>query len=310
VSDAPVAASFPALGTTATVAVLSPSALPAARYQLARWVDEVDRVCSRFRPDSEIVRAGTTGAAVPVSPLLARFLRFALDAARATAGNVDPTLGAQLRAAGYDRTFSLVQERDSWPVDAPAEREHSWQQVELDDDRLVLTVPAGVELDLGATAKALAADAAARAIAASTGSAVLVSLGGDIAVAGTAPAEGWAVLISDDHASSLGSDGPTVAIKSGGLATSSTTVRRWRTESGEAHHIIDPRTCRPAATPWHTVTVAAATCGYANVAATNAIILGEPALDWLGSRGLPARFVRRDGSVVTVGGWPSEARAA
>jgi thiamine biosynthesis lipoprotein len=178
--------------------------------------------------------------------------------------------------------------------------------VELDDDERLLLVPDGVELDLGATAKAWAADRAAHRIAAAAGTGVLVSLGGDVAVAGAAPNGGWPVRIADDHAAPLESPGPVVAISSGGLATSSTVVRRWPTDEGEAHHILDPRTGRPAVTPWRAVSVAAASCVDANVASTTAIVLGEPALEWLAARELPARVVRRDGSVATVGGWPEE----
>jgi len=87
-------------------------------------------------------------------------------------------------------------------------------------------------------------------------------------------------------------------------------VRRWQTDQGEAHHVLDPRSGRPAITPWRAVTVAAATCVDANVAATTALVLGEAALSWLSKRRLPARAVRRDGSVVGVAGWPADARVA
>ncbi|HUZ80690.1 MAG TPA: FAD:protein FMN transferase [Gaiellaceae bacterium] len=310
-SDAPVTASFPALGTVAIVAVVDPAALAAAREQLAFRLDAVDIACSRFRSDSELVLANAqSGSPVIVSELLARFVRFALDAARDSGGLVDPTMGAQLRAAGYDRTFALVRERDGWSIGRPVERYATWEDVELDDEGRTLLVPFGVELDFGATAKALAADDAANAIAASAGTGVLVSLGGDLAVAGPAPRGGWAVRIADDHAAPLDSGGPIVTVSSGGLATSGTAVRRWRTDAGNAHHILDPRTGRPAVTPWRTVSVAAATCADANVASTTAIVLGEGATGWLAERGLPARCVRDDGSVTTVGGWPGEARAA
>lgn len=309
--DAPVTASFPALGTTAIVAVIDHAALAAAREQLAFHLEAVDLACSRFRSDSELALANArAGSTVTVSALLARFVRVALDAARDSGGLVDPTLGAQLRAAGYDRTFALVRERDGWSIERPVERGPRWEDVELDDERRLLVVPAGVELDLGATAKALAADDAANAIAASVGTGILVSLGGDLAVAGPAPRGGWAVRIADDHAVPLDSGGPIVTVSSGGLATSGTAVRRWRTDSGNAHHILDPRTGRPAVTPWRTVSVAASTCADANVASTTSIILGEGATDWLAGRALPARCVREDGSVTTVGGWPEEARAA
>jgi thiamine biosynthesis lipoprotein len=114
------------------------------------------------------------------------------------------------------------------------------------------------------------------------------------------------VRIAEDHAAPLTDPGPTVAIRSGGLATSSTSVRRWKTEQGEAHHILDPWSGRPAATPWRTVTVAAATCVDANVAATTALVRGTAAVDGLGTAHLPSRLVRRDGSVMRVAGWPDE----
>jgi thiamine biosynthesis lipoprotein len=135
-----------------------------------------------------------------------------------------------------------------------------------------------------------------------------VSLGGDIAVAGPAPAGGWPIGISDDHAAEASA--ATVAISEGGLATSSTTVRRWRRGGLPAHHIVDPATGLPAAVVWRTVSVAAASCVDANVAATAAIVRGDSAPAWLAAAGLPARLAAADGRVVTLGGWPREAVAA
>lgn len=309
-NGAPVTASFPALGTTAVVAVTDERALARARALLESQLDAIDLACSRFRTDSELTHVNArAGTATVVSERLARALRVALDAARMSGGSVDPTLGADVRAAGYDRTFALVRERDTWPATLRRMRTATWEDVRLDDEQRMVFVPHGIELDLGATAKALAADDAAHAIARETGCGVLVSLGGDLSVAGDAPAGGWPVLLADDHTAPLDGDGPTVAVSTGGLATSGTAVRRWRTDEGEAHHILEPRTGRPAITPWRSVTVAAASCVDANVAATTTVVRGEEALHWLSEHGLPARAVRNDGSVVVVGGWP-EARAA
>jgi len=303
-------ASFPALGTTAVVATADDAAIDDARALLARRLDALDEACSRFRPDSELSRAcRSAGRTVEVQPLLADAVAAALDAARETDGIVDPTLGRELRTAGYDRTFALVRTRGRWEI-GPRPTRARWQEVELDRERGLLRVPPGCELDLGATAKALAADRAAHAIAASTGSGVLVALGGDVSVAGPVPAGGWCVLIADDHAEPLDGAGQRVVIGEGGLATSGTAVRRWRTTTGEAHHLIDPSTGLPAATPWRTVSVAAATCLDANVASTASIVLGGAAAAWLSERRLPARLVARDGGVVHVGGWPSESEAA
>jgi thiamine biosynthesis lipoprotein len=110
----------------------------------------------------------------------------------------------------------------------------------------------------------------------------------------------------DDHSAPLDRPGPCVCIENGGLATSSTAVRRWRTESGEAHHLLDPRTGLPARSPWRTVSVAAASCVAANVASTASIVLGDGAPRWLAERGLAARLVANDGGAVHVFGWPGD----
>jgi FAD:protein FMN transferase len=137
---------------------------------------------------------------------------------------------------------------------------------------------------------------------------VLVSLGGDIAVAGDAPRDGWIVGLADAH-DAPPEPGSSVAITSGGLATSSTTVRRWERGGTTHHHILDPRDGRAAPEVWRTVSVAAATCVDANIASTAAIIRGEAAPSWLEGLGLPARLVRTDGRVERTAGWPEEVPA-
>ncbi len=307
-SAAAGAFSFPALGTTATVAVSDPEALAHARTILERELDAIDLACSRFRDDSELVHVNRlSGAEVEVGELLLEALYVALRAAEQSGGLVDPTVGRTLRLAGYDQPMTIVRARDGRlfrPAFAPTP---GWRTIELSERRSTVRAPKGVELDLGATAKALAADRAARAAADATGTGVLVSVGGDIAVAGEPPPGGWSVRIADDHTAPLDAPGPAVSVLSGGLASSGTTVRRWATAAGELHHIVDPRTGRPAASPWRTVTVAAASCVDANTASTAAVVLGEDAPAWLDERRLPSRLVRLDGSVACVGAWPAEA---
>jgi thiamine biosynthesis lipoprotein len=184
--------------------------------------------------------------------------------------------------------------------------------VELDPVLREVRMPSGVVLDLGATAKALAADRAAVGISATLGCGVLVNLGGDISVAGRPPAEGWLVGIADDASFDTTTASvearQLVTIRDGGLATSSVLGRAWRRGGAWLHHIIDPRTGEPARSCWRTATVAAATCVDANVASTAAILRGEQAVGWLQGIQLPARLVRDDGSVVRVAGWPAEAQ--
>jgi thiamine biosynthesis lipoprotein ApbE len=287
-----MAYSFEALGTTALVTVDDPARLREAGALLRDELAIIDRACSRFRPDSELhaVNAGA-GSPVGVSSVLFDAVAAAIRAAAATHGAVDPTVGSSQRALEYDDRRRVVRMR----------RTPLWRKVVLDEERGTIRVSRGVELDLGATGKAFAADRAARRIANETGTGALVSLGGDIAIAGEPPAAGWPVRISDDH---RGSDGPTIALRTGGLATSSTTVRRWRAGGAEHHHIVDPRTGRSAAEIWRTASVAAATCVDANAASTAAIVLGAAAPGWLARTGLAARLVGTDGEVVGVAGWP------
>jgi thiamine biosynthesis lipoprotein ApbE len=307
-------ATWRAIGTTVHLIVAEPGALEPACHMLRADLAAVDAACSRFRADSEIVALdrvpqwrGRTGP-VKVSPLLAEVLGVALRAARATDGDVDPTVGGAMSAVGYDRDFGLVQ-RDGPPVTLTVRRVPGWREVKLDEQARLLSLPAGVRLDLGATAKAWAADRAAERIAAELGCGVLVNLGGDIAVAGQGPADGWRIRVQD--VTGRPEDAPAgpaavVAIHSGGLATSSTAARRWKRGGDVLHHILDPRSGLPAAPVWRTVSVAAATCADANVASTAAIIRAEAAPAWLAGLGLAARLVAESGAVRTLGGWPPE----
>jgi thiamine biosynthesis lipoprotein len=110
--------------------------------------------------------------------------------------------------------------------------------------------------------------------------------------------------VAEDHSSPLDGPGQTVALRGGGLATSSTTVRRWKRGERELHHILDPASGRPAQECWRTVSVAAACCVDANIASTAAIVRGGRAPDWLESLGLPSRLVAIDGTVSFAAGWP------
>jgi len=303
-------ASWQALGTGVQVTVTDGGQLALAREMLEADLGAVDLACSRFRPDSEIVALDRAAGAGPaeVSPLLAEAIAVALRAARLTDGDVDPTVGAAMNAIGYDRDFALVP-REGPPVKLTVRTIPGWRQVEFDEQARLLRLPPGVRLDLGATAKAWAADRAAARIAAATGGGVLVSLGGDVAVSGPPPDGGWRIRVQD--ISGRPEDPPTgpsavVAIRAGGLATSSTASRRWRRGGDVLHHILDPRTGLPAAVVWRTVSVAAATCTDANIASTAAIIRGRAAPAWLTELALPARLVDEAARVHTVGGWPAE----
>jgi thiamine biosynthesis lipoprotein len=295
--------------------VTDPDALAEARRLLSHDLAELDMACSRFRPDSEVTRIGQAPGdaagmvSMKVSPLLAEAIAVALRAAALTDGDIDPTIGAAIATLGYDRDFGQL------PAGGPAVRVTAlyvpgWRSIALDPQTRRLTLPAGVQLDLGATVKGWAADQAVARIAGELGCGVLVSLGGDTSVAGQPPEGGWRIRVQDVTGlpgSPPPGGGPStvIAIRDGGLATSSTVARRWRRGGDLLHHILDPRTALPAAPVWRTVSVAAASCADANTAATAAIIRGRHAPGWLASLDLPARLVAIDGSIQTVAGWPS-----
>jgi FAD:protein FMN transferase len=306
-----VRTTFRIFGTFGALLVTRLPAMQTARAILDAELRAIDLACSRFRPDSELtILNQSAGHRQPVSRLLAEALAVALRAAAATDGDVDPTCGQSLVSLGYDRDFAdLV---GSPPAPAGPVRPvpaGGWQYVDLDQQACTVRVPAGVQLDLGATAKALAADRAAAAIAAATAAGVLVNLGGDIAVAGPPPTGGWRVEIAAEVAGASPDGpgrGPVIALWDGGLATSGTGSRAWRRGGQMLHHIVDPRTGRSADSRWATATVAAATCVDANAASTAAIIRSAAAPGWLAGLGLPARLVATDGAITTTGQWPDE----
>lgn len=281
--------------------------LAAAEACVREVTAAVDAACSRFRDDSELVsRAAELVRGAEVSPLLASLVHQALDAARASDGDVDPTLGARMVSLGYDAAFA-----GGPPVPAPEtiaralDERPAWQRVLLSGT--FLRVPEGVTLDLGATAKAAAADTAAASITARLGIGALVSLGGDVATAGPDPSGGWQVRVQDldddpvDH----------VRIASGwSVATSSTQKRRWEQDGNRRHHVLDPRWGLPAEPVWRSVTVVAPSCVTANTMTTGAIVRGRAAPEALRRTGLAARLVAADGTVVRLGGWPEDVGAA
>ena len=278
---------------------------PACRH-LAELMGEVEQAVSRFLPGSDVSRVNAAaGRLVPVSRRTVALVDVSLDAAASTNGLVDPTVGKQVIAAGYDADIVSVRDRFVPTRDGVRPRRADWQGVQVDHELSRVGIPRGLALDLGATAKAWTADVAAHAIAATFGTGVLVELGGDVAVAGRT-ARPWQVLVSERR----GEPGEQVGLGSGGLTTSSSAARRWRTDLGEAHHIVDPRTGLPADGPWRTVTVWARSAVEANTASTAAIVLGAEATAFLDELGLAARLVGRDGRVETVGAWPVGRRAA
>lgn len=296
---------WPLWGGHAFLAVDDPTLLGEARSITDRIVAGVDAACSRFRPDSALSHANRhAGRWVEADPLLVAATSVALAAARETDGLVDPCLGRTMVSLGYDADLRELAVRPT-PVGLPVHPPlpHAWRELQVAED--AIRVPAGAALDLGATAKAWTADLVAAALVDALDCAVVVSLGGDLRVFGPgerSPAT-WPVRVAE-HPDDV-ETGSLVTVR-GGLATSSTLVRRWKTQTGVRHHLVHPHTGAPVAGPFRTVTAAGETCVAANVATTAALVLGEDAPVWLHARGVTARLVTTDGAVLTVGDWPSE----
>jgi thiamine biosynthesis lipoprotein len=302
----PALRSMQAIGTTAIVAVTEPAKVERAARILRDELVAIDVACSRFRADSELSALHRAdGTRVEVTPLLFDAITVACDVARRTDGAVDPTVGSAIEALGYDRDYAELDVFGTELGDAPRPAP-GWWQIELDPHKHTVRVPSGVHIDLGSSAKALVADRAARRIAHGVHTGVLVSIGGDIATAGTAPHGGWAVGIAADSATPVEAVEQVVSIERGGMASSSTEVRTWRRGARRLHHIVDPTTGNCASSYWSLVSACGDSCVDANAASTAAVVWGRRAVPKLVELGLPVRLVRHDGQVFVLNGWPPD----
>jgi thiamine biosynthesis lipoprotein len=296
-------ARFDALGGIATVAVTDGDYLDPALAAVRATVGAFDVACSSHRSDSELSLVNThAGSSITVSELFLDAVQEAVRAAHLTDGDVDPAVGQALVAHGFfdgsaPRTGAAGLTLRVVP---------GYEAIVIDRAASTIMVARGVRLDLGATAKALAADRAAVAAVAAAGCGALVSLSGDLSICGAPPVEGWRVRVTDDHRADVTAPGQWVVLHGGGLATSSTTVHRRGDGVRGTHHLIDPATGHPAPVHFRTVSVAAASCLDANIASAAAIIRGHRAAEWLDANRLPSRLVLADGTVMHAGGWPVE----
>jgi FAD:protein FMN transferase len=326
-------ARWKALGSYVHLVVADAGRLPAARAACEQILAAIDQACSRFRDDSDLVRANqNAGSWVQVDSLLVRALTEAVRVAEATGGLVDPTLAGQLVALGYDRDLDEVHanSRANWRANpAPAEdlrlgfdfglataipaspAPQAWRRIEIDPAGAI-RVPSGLGLDLGATGKAFAADLIAGTVPLQAGTDLIISLGGDVAVGATDEPPGfshqWPVAVAERPEDSLRPGAEVVVLERGGLATSSTLARRWRHGGTAMHHLLDPRTGLPVVPIWRTASVCAPSCLDANAASTAAIVMGDQAPAWLWEHDLAARLVAADGRVLRIAGWPDPER--
>lgn len=273
--------------------------------QVPRWFAGWEMQLSRFRDDSELMQLNASaGRPVAVSQELWDVIDAALLAEQQSDGLVTPTLLSELERAGYQRswdegwamnkqiaTADQTQPPDSRPM---AGLEHL---IERDAERRMVTLHEGVRLDLGGVAKGWAADRAATLLGAH--GAALVDAGGDIAVsAPLANGERWPIGVSNPFAPAVDVD--VLLIERGGVATSGRDYRRWQREGAWLHHIIDPRTGKPAQTDVLSASVVAPTASRAEVAAKVALILGSVAgKQWIEAQpDLAALLILEDGQII------------
>jgi len=301
---------FSIWGSSVLLATLNPDLLPQARRILDEVLSAVEAAASRFHGETEIIRLNAHAGQGPVevSTTLCDLVSHALWAWNYTDGRCDPTVADALIALGYDRDFDELLANPSREPQAPSAPAPGLGGVDIDPNASTISLPEGVHLDLGATAKARAADIAATRICEELGTGCLVDLGGDLRIAGETPKDGWTIGIvtstrDDDDAAVQ----EVIAVAGGGVTSSSTSVRRWQRGGEELHHVIDPSTGRSAKEVFRLVTVAAQSAVEANALSTAALVWGEDALFELPQRGVLARLVRHDGSIERVGGWPEPA---
>lgn len=291
-----------AMGTTISML------LPEERHQQGTEIvrdlfSTWERTLSRFLPESELTHLNQqAGTACIVSPLLFTVLARALEAAQASEGLYDPTLLVQLRQAGYDRSFVDL------PSQLPAASQQSvpgggWRAIRLDPSVRLVVLPSGVGLDFGGIAKGMAVDATLKALGEAGICCALVNAGGDLAVMGVPAREKyWSIAVQGNRSSW------TLALQRGAIATSGIGRRRWLQGTQRRHHLLDPRTGQPAQSGLWSVSVAAARCEQAEVAAKVALLLGkEQGAAFLHRHGLAGQLVQEDDTRTTVGSWPKEA---
>lgn len=253
----------------------------------------VEAHLSRFRPESDLSRLNASGGR-PYRPEQGRgtVLREALQAARTSGGRFDPTVLEAVEASGYRRSFA---EMDGCVDSTPVRYRPDYRQVVLNRNGTVV-LKGGVRVDLGGYAKGWTIDAVEGMM--QKCESWVVNAGGDLRATGCGPdGRGWLIGIEDPRQPGL--DIGVIRVRNAAIATSSTARRRWRTEQGFAHHLIDPVTAQPATTGLLAVTVLADTAANAEVLAKTAFLMGiQDGLAYIESQGRGAVFVAADGRVI------------
>ena len=285
---------FRAMGTDVELLVesASDSASGDAIEAAEREIHRLEGLLSRFRSDSELSRLNRLGAII-AGPELAEVVDLALAGRESTGGRFDPTVHDALVAAGYDRSFELMDLDDA--AGAPASPTGCGGSVRLDRSTRAISLDEGVRLDLGGIAKGYCAERVSDLLSAA--GPCLVNIGGDLATRGVPEDGAWVVGIDTAEGT------VSLNLERGAIATSGRDRRRWRRDGGEAHHVIDPGTARPAETDLVRVTVVAATAAWGEVLATGFLVAGaDAAAREADALGVPSVLVLESGPTRWAGG--------
>jgi thiamine biosynthesis lipoprotein len=237
---------------------------------------------------------------VRVDQETAALVALALEAWHATGGRFDATVLDAVVAAGYGVSFEAIVPGAVLGEAVPAP---GMGAVVVDRHDGTVTLPPGVQLDLGGIGKGRAADRVLERLRGLGASGACVDLGGDVRVGGAARRGpgGWVVAVDDP--THPGRDLRLVHLADGAVTTSSLVRRRWTTAVGDAHHVIDPSTGVPVHTDLLAVTVVSASAAWGEVHAKAALVAGlADGAHLLERAGLAGLLVSTAGEVRTAGG--------
>jgi thiamine biosynthesis lipoprotein len=269
---------------------------------LAAAKEEVQRLEGLFSvtdPDSDIARINEAqGQPVPVSADTGELLAYGKVMAKQTDGALDPTIYPLVRAWGFTT--------DQYQVPGQAQLQELLEHVDYTKLQLTedtVTLPAGMELDVGALAKGYTADKLSALFEEAGVKSALMSLGGNIQTLGTKPDGSlWTIGIQDPTGEGYVG---TLTVGEAAVVTSGAYERYFTDENGQTYgHIIDPSTGKPVDNDLLSVTVVTEQGVYADGLSTALFVMGREGAEafWRQSGDFDMILVTKDGQIYATEG--------
>jgi thiamine biosynthesis lipoprotein len=286
------------MSCAASVAVVAPDCEADRLLDLGiARVHRLEAMWSRFRPDSEVSRLNRrAGTPVVVSPETITLVEAMVQGWHVTVGSFDPTLLATLVELGYAQSREDATRRTSLPAGTAMSGRPG--AIRLDRAASTVTLPEHTAIDPGVIGKGLAADLAVADLVADGAAGALVEIGGDLSAAGEPPDGGWTIAVD------TGAAPATIRLVSGGVATSTSRLRRWERDGERRHHLVDPCTLQPSTNDVLSCSVVAGTAAWAEV--FTKVAFARSVLDSVAlfeRHGLAASITRGDGRRVNSEPW-------